>query len=832
MKKKIIAIHLFFFLASPFIFMGQVQDSLKWMNEKLDIGFEKLANGDLDNASQSGLLVLQFGRKTNNSQLYAQSCLLLAEISLRTQNWNDGVKFASRAMESVKDFDAFLWCNAGVTLVDIYYNYGVAEKAVGLSKKVYDSGKLIKEQELRLMRTWSLSLFSLDKSQTVEQLLDKYFQLKQADFLKNPIPYLDLFELWLDAKSKNSKFNEAYLQLINLLSIVDRTASPEKHLMLLNKAGELCIHLKDYNKAISFFNEANQINEKKWPNQENYILLNLARAYYWSSNYTRSYDYAERSFNNAEKNGHLFQKAITAAFIARLKVSTHSFSSAVEWANIAFRLAEDLGDLPLQYQIAILLSDLFSLNNEFDRSTKFKAKASQIEEKILLHEQSEKLKKADLNIEISNTEFESIMELQNFERQRLILNEKLRKIQVESERQQEKYRFDLELANQGIEKERALNRVQKLEAEQLSQSQRYQISELENKRKSSLLSISELKIQKQDIENKNLNLRLRNDNLAAQDEINKKELEIRRRQSIFGILFTGVMLFVLFVIVFFFRKTRNQNKIIEQNNREIQAINQELGEKNNEIVSGIEYASKFQEMVYPKESDLKEIFQDGFIIHRPLEMVSGDLPFIFCIDGKVFVAAVDCIGHGVSASMLSIMTYFGLTDIIRSNPKSDCASILRMLHHRLVLRLSQSENRNYIVSVDLSIVRIDQKSKELQFSGANLPALLARQGTVEMLKGVHISIGENLHEDKLKFINHEVQCEPGDEIYLFSDGLYHQFGGLEGKQKLSKKRIMESLKCFQQINFDQRKSQLNTLFDEWRGESVQTDDLVVLGIKI
>jgi serine phosphatase RsbU (regulator of sigma subunit) len=178
------------------------------------------------------------------------------------------------------------------------------------------------------------------------------------------------------------------------------------------------------------------------------------------------------------------------------------------------------------------------------------------------------------------------------------------------------------------------------------------------------------------------------------------------------------------------------------------------------------------------------------------------------------------------------MTYFGLTDIIRNNPSEDCAQVLKLLHRRLVLRLSQTESRNYIVSVDLSIMKLDLSSKKMQFSGANLPLILLSQGEVQMFKGVHISIGENVSEERLQFVNSEYQCLDGDELYLFSDGLYHQFGGVERKQKLSKKRIMKRLADVQHTSFIERKTQMNELFDEWRGECQQTDDLVILGMKI
>jgi serine phosphatase RsbU (regulator of sigma subunit) len=87
-------------------------------------------------------------------------------------------------------------------------------------------------------------------------------------------------------------------------------------------------------------------------------------------------------------------------------------------------------------------------------------------------------------------------------------------------------------------------------------------------------------------------------------------------------------------------------------------------------------------------------------------------------------------------------------------------------------------------------------------------------------------------DDRLEFNNFDYQCLVGDELYLFSDGLFHQFGGLEGKQKLSKKRIMKRLEEVHQTSFAERKAQLNKLFDDWKGESPQTDDLVILGMKV
>jgi len=81
------------------------------------------------------------------------------------------------------------------------------------------------------------------------------------------------------------------------------------------------------------------------------------------------------------------------------------------------------------------------------------------------------------------------------------------------------------------------------------------------------------------------------------------------------------------------------------------------------------------------------------------------------------------------------------------------------------------------------------------------------------------------------FTNHQLQFTKGDCIYLFSDGYADQFGGTnEKKFKYSKlKQLLESIK---NDLVEQQKISLNNEFETWKGSFEQTDDVLLVGIKL
>jgi serine phosphatase RsbU (regulator of sigma subunit) len=68
-------------------------------------------------------------------------------------------------------------------------------------------------------------------------------------------------------------------------------------------------------------------------------------------------------------------------------------------------------------------------------------------------------------------------------------------------------------------------------------------------------------------------------------------------------------------------------------------------------------------------------------------------------------------------------------------------------------------------------------------------------------------------------------------LYLFSDGYKDQFGGKENTKFMARK-FNELLLRIHHLPLSEQRIILERTIEEWKGERVQTDDILVLGIKL
>ena len=81
------------------------------------------------------------------------------------------------------------------------------------------------------------------------------------------------------------------------------------------------------------------------------------------------------------------------------------------------------------------------------------------------------------------------------------------------------------------------------------------------------------------------------------------------------------------------------------------------------------------------------------------------------------------------------------------------------------------------------------------------------------------------------FTNHEIDLLKGDAIYIFSDGYADQFGGPNHK-KFMYKPFRNLLLGMQDKPMHEQKEILTEKFTEWKGNTTQIDDILVIGVKI
>ncbi len=273
-------------------------------------------------------------------------------------------------------------------------------------------------------------------------------------------------------------------------------------------------------------------------------------------------------------------------------------------------------------------------------------------------------------------------------------------------------------------------------------------------------------------------------------------------------------------------------KTVNDRTKEIKYKNIELYKKNELITESIYYAKKIQDAIMPSENTIKQHFPHSFIIYMPSNIVSGDFMWIYKInENETIIALSDCTGHGVPGAFMSMIGNTLLNEIIIEKKITEPNQILINLHNKIVAALQNKNDANATEDgMDIVICKINTLNNKITISGANQNAYLFTDGNFNNYIGDLYSIGDPFAEKhNIQFNNREYTFNQEFKLYLSSDGYYDQFGGLEDKKFMSANFINE-LVNINTLTINQQKEKLFTIFNNWKGENNQLDDVLIIGI--
>ncbi len=266
---------------------------------------------------------------------------------------------------------------------------------------------------------------------------------------------------------------------------------------------------------------------------------------------------------------------------------------------------------------------------------------------------------------------------------------------------------------------------------------------------------------------------------------------------------------------------------------EAKRIELEIQEKNKKIEDSIDYAERIQQSIIPSTELIKKQLPKSFIFYKPRDVVSGDFPWYADRNNNLYIAAVDCTGHGVPGALLSFVGYFTLNNIVDHRKAYTAGEICDMLHQGVRSTLKQDmENASARDGMDIAFCKINILKNEVEYAGAHRPLYLLRNGEIIEFKGDRkaiggIPIGKKPEEP---FTTHYIKPQKGDKIFFFSDGLPDQLGGPERK-KYSPRRIREQILEHQDYTMEQFNQLFEDDFYEWKTGLKQTDDVLLIGIE-
>lgn len=329
-------------------------------------------------------------------------------------------------------------------------------------------------------------------------------------------------------------------------------------------------------------------------------------------------------------------------------------------------------------------------------------------------------------------------------------------------------------------------------------------------------------------------------------EKDQRKIAEQRALISLGVLGGLILIGSLGFFIYSNRRKKRLNNFLSEKNEVINNQKNIVDEKNKSISSSIAYAQRLQSAILPKRSEIEEYFPQSFLIFKPKDLVSGDFYWFETYNKTIYIAAADCTGHGVPGAMVSVVCSNALSRVLKEFGITEPSKILSRTRE-LVMETFGRSDEQVEDGMDISLCAIDKAAGTVVFSGANNPLWIVRDNlrleeskeADKLLKGATHHLLE-FKGDKQPvgpypkmedFTDRTIRIFDGDTLYLFSDGFADQFGGEEGKKFMSARLKKEVLRC-SVAELNMQETEIDALFENWKGDQEQVDDVCMIAVKI
>lgn len=270
-------------------------------------------------------------------------------------------------------------------------------------------------------------------------------------------------------------------------------------------------------------------------------------------------------------------------------------------------------------------------------------------------------------------------------------------------------------------------------------------------------------------------------------------------------------------------------KIKESLEITVQERTEQLIRKNSELEEGLKYARHIQECFLPDTNEAGKLLPHLTIFNSPANGISGDFIWFKEIQDKVVVALGDSTGHGLAGALITVMA----TDILSSKAakgfnESCLADVLSEAISELRGRLTKElPSRNNFIGVDLVIASIDPRTGEMDWASMNGNLLLIdNRNQVTILNKAKGFV--NLPNYQEKIVSGRTNIK-GKKVVMMSDGVYDQLHHTTEKRM----RFSGLIDLIEQgLIFNHDFCTIESCFNQWKGESDQTDDALWISFSL
>jgi serine phosphatase RsbU (regulator of sigma subunit) len=792
----------------------------------IELAIQERARGHFREAIELAMLSSAEAERNGLDKELARSLMELAKTHRAKGDIENAIGTTLRVTLVNGTFHSGVRTEALLQLAELYNEAGHPQKALEHLAEAMETTAAGRMDRVRYLRAEAKAKNMVLKPESFISYLNN--QLSEVATLEDRELEMDLLSMLAMAQARNELNKDALVTEARIMKLAIQLDKPLEAGICANNLGALHHRMGNTKEALNAYAKG-YIMVEDLPLVKLTMQVNAALAHAQVG----GIDAAMRLLAEAQqslKNGAYEQmRPRVLRALAAVEIRQGELGAAQSTALEAMALSEKMGNDLEQANACELLMDILGRRGLQQEAQSYERKAAEL-----------RLEWDKRKVQTKNDHEAQLMRLQRLEREQTdVLNReqrkqtKLKQLSLDAENREKQlallvYEKQLEESarREAVQaRERADRELQLTQATLETERQERMIEELDNGRMIQSLNLTRLRLEKKDQQRAMELLEERNALVEAQ----RVHERTARRLSAVVAAASGTLALLMLWAWFI---TRRKKRTIAQQNERIQHINQELSSKSKDIQSSLSYARTIQSAIIPSEGTLRSCIAESFLLYKPLDIVTGDLPFIKRIGNKVHVAAIDCTGHGVPAAMMTFIAYYGLSDLLLQYPDEPTGAILDRLHvHVRQTMESRGEESLYNDGFDIGLCTIELDSGHLSFSGAQLPVLHVSRGSVERIKGDVLPLGDRHFERKTGYRTQYLSLQPGDALYLMSDGLIHQFGGRDGRQKLSMKRLTELLRATAHMDLQDVKEHTDQLFHEWKGEHPQTDDVLLIGMR-
>ncbi|HZY25843.1 MAG TPA: YfiR/HmsC family protein [Bacteroidales bacterium] len=400
-------------------------------------------------------------------------------------------------------------------------------------------------------------------------------------------------------------------------------------------------------------------------------------------------------------------------------------------------------------------------------------------------------------------------------------------------------------------KEKTLNEKQKVLEKQYVQISKQQ-GEISTQKNTIVAQQNAVQIQKDTLANQKAKISIQLTRIdgqlkriSEQDSKIKVQLEAIEKQKLVLYFVLLALLLVSFLGYYIYRgykikkeaniKLEEKNRTISLQKDEIEkqrdlaaAQRDQIGYQKRHIEDSIMYAKRIQTALIPS----LELFSDKlehFVLYKPLAIVSGDFYWVSTQSNPQVIISADCTGHGVPGAFMSMLGVTLLNEIINGKHIIEPDQIIENLRQGIIKSLKQVAAEDSIKDgMDIAVCVVDFDKNILWYAGANNPLYLVRGGELIHYRADKMPVA--IHYKMEAFTLNKIELQKGDAFYIFSDGFADQFGGPKQKKFMSN-QLREILVAMAGMPMLKQGERLNEIFEEWRGDGPQIDDVTIIGVR-